>query len=319
MESLKNLMPFQQEKFEPIKNVDSSFKEVLGIDEFKEQLEEVVSFLKHPEEYQKAGATIPAGILLVGEPGTGKTLMARALAGEAGCSFFHTSGSNFDEMIVGVGAKRVKSLFKAARKHAPSIIFIDEIDSLIGKRSPWDSSWNRDCINTLLSEMDGFKKNQNVIVVGATNFEESLDPAATRSGRFDKKIRVSLPNLKGRKEILDFFSSKSKVSGSVDLQEQARRTIGFTGAALKNFVNTALIHAVKQGRASALKEDFDFSFDRIQMGIQRKLKREDKKEEIRATAIHEIGHALIALLTPGAMPVYKVTILPSGAALGHVN
>jgi len=303
-------------EIKPIKNVSTRFSDVLGIDEFKEEFLEVVDFLKNSYTYKKMGADIPRGILLVGEPGTGKTLMAKALAGESNCSFFYMSGSEFDEVYVGVGAKRVRELFAQARKHSPSIIFIDEIDSLAGKRSAFDSGFSRDTVNQLLSEMDGFKRSDNIIVVAATNIEDSLDPAVKRSGRFDKIIRVPLPNQKGRQQILEHFANKAKM-GNIDFESQAKRTIGFSGAALKNFINTALIHAVNQKRLQAEQEDFDYSFDRIKMGIRSRSILSTEADK-RATAIHEIGHTLTALLTSGAMPVYKVTILPSGQSLGHV-
>ena len=200
----------------PQKNVNVKFSDVLGIDEFKHEFEEIVDFLKHPEKYENAGARIPKGILLVGNPGCGKTLMAKALAGESKCAFFYKSGAEFEEVYVGVGARRMRDLFKAAKKHAPSIIFIDEIDSIAGRRGATSMSESRQCINQLLAEMDGFRKNDSVIVVAATNLEQSLDPAVKRSGRFDKIVRVPLPDIKGREQILDHFSKKIQISG-VDL------------------------------------------------------------------------------------------------------
>lgn len=190
----------------PVKDTSVRFKDVIGIDEFKSEFEEIVDFLKNPEKYKRAGANIPKGILLVGSPGCGKTLMAKALAGESNCSFFYKSGAEFEEVYVGVGARRMRQLFKAAKKHAPSIIFIDEIDSLAGRRSAASIAENRQCINQLLSELDGFKKNESVIVIGATNLEQSLDPAIKRSGRFDKIVRIPLPDVKGREQILQHFS-----------------------------------------------------------------------------------------------------------------
>lgn len=302
---------------DPIKDINVKFKDVLGIDEFKHEFEEIVDFLKHPEKYKLAGANIPKGILLVGSPGCGKTLMAKALAGESQCSFFYKSGAEFEEVYVGVGARRMRDLFKAAKKHAPSIIFIDEIDSLAGKRGVNEMSENRQCINQMLAEMDGFRKNDSVIVIGATNLEQSLDPAIKRSGRFDKVVRIPLPDIKGREKILNHFSKKIKLQG-VDLKIQARRSIGFTGADLKNFINTAILHAVKENRDHAVPSDFDFAYDRIKMGVRRAGLLADEHEK-RVTAIHEIGHALVCKLTQGAMPLYKVTILPAGQSLGHVS
>lgn len=290
---------------------------MLGIDEFKYEFEEIVDFLKNPEKYKNAGANIPKGILLVGSPGCGKTLMAKALAGESKCSFFYKSGAEFEEVYVGVGARRMRDLFKAAKKHAPSIIFIDEIDSLAGKRGMTEASENRQCINQMLAEMDGFRKNDSVIVIGATNLEQSLDPAVKRSGRFDKIVRIPLPDIKGREQILGHFSEKIRMV-DVNLRMQARRTIGFTGADLKNFINTAILNGVKNGRDHANTKDFDFAYDRIKMGIRRAGLLADEHEK-RVTAIHEIGHALVCKLTEGATPLYKVTILPSGQSLGHVS
>lgn len=302
---------------QPVKDVDVKFSDVIGIDEFKYEFEEIVDFLKNPEKYKNAGANIPKGILLVGSPGCGKTLMAKALAGESNCSFFYKSGAEFEEVYVGVGARRIRDLFKAAKKHAPSIIFIDEIDSLAGQRGMYETSENRQCINQMLAEMDGFRKNDSVIVIGATNLEQSLDPAVKRSGRFDKIVRIPLPDIRGREQILGHFSEKIQMV-DVNLRMQARRTIGFTGADLKNFINTAILNGVRNGRDHANGEDFDFAYDRIKMGVRRAGLLADDYEK-RATAIHEVGHALVCELTEGAMPLYKVTILPSGQSLGHVS
>ena len=302
---------------QPIKNVDVRFSDVIGIDEFRHEFEEIVDFLKSPEKYKNAGARIPKGVLLVGAPGCGKTLMAKALAGESSCSFFYKSASEFEEVYVGVGASRMRGLFTAAKKHAPSIIFIDELDSLAGKREAFSRSNNRQCINQMLAEMDGFRKNDSVIVIGATNLEQSLDPAIKRSGRFDKVVRIPHPDRKGRESILSYYGQKIKMKG-VDLHLQAKRTIGFTGADLKNFLNIAILRAVKLDREYAINDDFDFAYDRIKMGIRRAGLLADLEEK-RATAIHEVGHALVCEKTAGAMPLYKVTILPSGHSLGHVS
>lgn len=247
--------------------------------------------MKNPKKYENVGARIPKGILLVGNPGSGKTLMAKALAGESNCAFFYKSGAEFEEVYVGVGARRIRDLFKAAKKHAPSIIFIDEIDSIAGRRSANEMSESRDAINQLLSEMDGFRKTESVIVVAATNLEKSLDPAVRRSGRFDKVVHVPLPDIKGRENILTHFVKKIKTDG-VDLNVQARRTIGFSGADLKNFINTAILHGVRMDRDHANNQDFDYAYDRIKMGVRRSGLLADEDEK-RATAIHEIGHAII--------------------------
>jgi ATP-dependent metalloprotease len=243
--------------------------------------------------------------------------MAKALAGESNCAFFYKSGAEFEEVYVGVGARRIRDVFKAAKKHAPSIIFIDEIDSIAGRRSANGMNESRETINQLLAEMDGFRKNDSVIVVAATNLEQSLDPAVKRSGRFDKVVHVPLPDIKGRENILTHFAKKIQIH-DVDLNVQARRTIGFSGADLKNFINTAILHGVRMDRDHANIEDFDFAYDRIKMGIRRAGLLADEEEK-RATAIHEIGHAMICALTEGALPLYKVTIMPSGQSLGHVN
>lgn len=274
--------------------------------------------MKNPKKYENAGARIPKGILLVGNPGSGKTLMAKALAGESNCAFFYKSGAEFEEIYVGVGARRIRDLFKAAKKHAPSIIFIDEIDSIAGRRNANSMNESRETINQLLAEMDGFRKNDSVIVVAATNLEQSLDPAVKRSGRFDKVVHVPLPDIKGREKILTHFAKKIRIEDDVDLKIQARRTIGFSGADLKNFINTAILHGVRMDRGHANLEDFDFAYDRIKMGIRRAGLLADYDEK-RATAIHEIGHAMICVMTEGALPLYKITIMPSGQSLGHVS
>ena len=301
----------------PETNVNTKFNEVLGIDEFKDELLDIVDFLKNPRKYELAGAKIPKGVLLSGPPGTGKTQMARALAGEAKCSFFYKSASEFDEVFVGMGALRIRKLFEAARKHAPSIIFIDELDSIAGRRHPFEPPEKRETLNQILSEMDGFKQNEKIILVGATNLGDSLDPAILRAGRFDKTIHVPYPDQKGRTDIQNYYLSKIK-SKNIDPQKQSKRLIGFTGADIKNFVNLAILRAVKQDKTVAGPEEFDFAYDRILMGIRRpKLLAEE--DDRRAIAYHEVGHALTALLTPGADKLYKVTILPSGQSLGHTS
>jgi len=296
-------------------NIKTRFNDVLGIDEFKDELIELTDYLKNPKKYTEAGAKIPKGILLVGPPGTGKTLLARALAGEAQCTFFYKAGSEFDELFVGMGARRVRELFKKARQKAPSIIFIDEIDSVAGTRKSADPSYTRDTINQILAEMDGFKQTDNVIILGATNFPEAIDPAVKRPGRFDKIINVPLPDVKGREDIFTYYLKKIKIETDVKPSTLARQTIGFSGADIQNMVNIAILNAVKNNRKTANAEDFEYSMDRITMGIGRKKMFVSDKDKL-VTAYHEGGHALTALLTEGATPLHKVTILPRGQALG---
>jgi len=299
-------------------NIKTRFSDVLGIDEFKEELIELVDYLKNPKKYTDAGAKIPKGILLVGPPGTGKTLLARALAGEAGCTFFYKAGSEFDELFVGMGARRVRELFKKARQKAPAIIFIDEIDSVAGTRRAMDASHSRDTINQILAEMDGFKQTDNVVVIGATNFPEAIDPAVKRPGRFDKIIHVPLPDVKGREEIFRYYLNKIKVDSKVDPKFLARQTSGMSGADIQNMVNLAILNAIKNNRTKAEPNDFEFANDRIRMGIGRKNMLVSDKEKL-MTAYHEGGHALVSLLTEGAVPLHKVTILPRGPALGFTS
>ena len=301
----------------PEKNIEQRFSDVLGIDEFKDELLDQVDFLKNPRKYELAGAKIPKGIQLSGPPGTGKTLMARALAGEAGCNFFYKSGSEFDEIFVGMGAMRIRKQFSAARQHGPSIIFLDEIDSVAGRRHPFEPPEKRETLNQILAEMDGFKQSDKVIVVAATNLEDSLDPAIIRAGRFDKTIKIPLPDQKGRTDIQNFYLKRIKTQ-PIDPNVLAKRTIGFSGADLKNFVNLAILNAIKNGKKDASRENFDFAFDRIMMGIRRP-KLLANEEDRKAIAIHEVGHALGAILTEGAQKLYKVTILPSGQSLGHTS
>lgn len=274
-----------------------------------------MDYLKNPKKYTNVGADIPKGILLAGPPGTGKTLMARALAGEAGCKFFYKSGSEFDEIFVGVGSKRVRELFKKARQNSPAIIFIDEIDAMTASRNPMFSSVSRNTINQLLTEMDGFKPSDNVIVIGATNMANSIDKAVLRPGRFDKIIDVSLPDIKGREKIIDYYLKKIKHDDDVSQETLAKATTGFSGADIKNFVNIAILNAIKEGRKLANHSDFEFALDRVTMGIGRKSMHVSEEEKL-MTAYHEGGHTLVNLLTPGTLPLHKVTILPRGPALG---
>ena len=296
-------------------NTQVFFKDVRGITEFKSELEEIVDFLKHPEKYAAAGAQIPRGVLLNGPPGSGKTLMAKAMASEAGVNFIYKSGAEFEEVYFGVGAQRVRKLFKKARQYAPCIIFIDEIDAMAVNRSRMGSS-QLGCLNQLLTEMDGFVPSDNVIVLAATNQLDVLDKALTRPGRFDKIIHVGYPDKDGRKDILDYYLQKIKWDQkTVDLDVISRATTGFSGSQIKNLVNVAALNAVKQNRTKAVHEDFEFAIDRISMGTGKKNMHVTEKDKL-LTAYHEGGHTLANLLTRGTMSLHKVTILPRGGALG---
>lgn len=298
-------------------NTEVFFKDVRGISEFKDELEEIVDFLKHPEKYAAAGAQIPRGVLLNGPPGSGKTLMAKAMASEAGVNFIYKSGSEFEEIYFGVGAQRVRKLFKRARQYAPCIIFIDEIDAMAVNRSQMGTS-QLGCLNQLLTEMDGFVASDNVIVLAATNQLDVLDKALTRPGRFDKIIHVGYPDKDGRKDILDYYLQKIKWDeANVDLDVISRATTGFSGSQIKNLVNVAALNAVKQQRSKAVHEDFEFAIDRISMGTGKKNMHVTEKDKL-LTAYHEGGHTLANLLTKGTLPLHKVTILPRGSALGYV-
>lgn len=299
----------------PETNLNERFKDVVGIDEFRAELEEIVDYLKNPKKYTSVGATFPKGILLSGPPGTGKTLIARAIAGEANCSFYYKSGSQFDQMFRGSGKDNVKKLFSAAKSTSPAIIFVDEIDSLASNRAKRGSRSNT--INQLLTELDGFQKNDSVIFIAATNLEDALDPAIMRSGRIDKVIRIPLPDIGGREKILNYYIEKIK-SQKVDMKTMAKRTIGFSGADLKNYVNTAILHAVREDKKEADITDFDYAYDRIHMGVRRKnpLLNKDKRTE---TAVRHIGQSIASYYTEGSKKFYKVTILPSGNTLGHIS
>jgi cell division protease FtsH len=294
------------------------FADVAGYEGAKAEIAEVVDFLKQPERYRRAGATPPRGILMVGPPGTGKTLIARAVAGEADVPFFSVTGSSFVEMFVGVGAARVRDLFGEARKRAPCIVFIDEVDA-IGQRRGGSAVVSNDereqTLNQLLAEMDGFDPAEGIVVLAATNRPEVLDPALLRPGRFDRQITIPLPNLKERAAILAVHCRGKKLAPDVDLNAVARGTPGFSGADLANLVNEAAIFAVRAGREIITAADFDAARDRIILG-----RREDSNvllpEEKRSVAVHEAGHAIVAVLSPHADPVAKVTILPAGQALG---
>lgn len=300
--------------------ISTKFSDVAGIDEVKEELVEVVDFLKNPEKFKKTGARAPKGVLLLGEPGTGKTLLAKAVAGEAEASFFNMSGSEFMEMYVGVGASRVRDLFKKARENAPSIIFIDEIDAIGGKRSMDKSrgeSEREQTLNQLLVEMDGFNTDTQIIVIAATNREDILDNALLRAGRFDRKIIVNAPDLKGRIEILKIHSRNKKLSNDVSLEAIAKITPGFVGADLENLMNEAAIFASRKNLEVITMAEIDEAVDKIGMGLGQKNKIIKPKEKL-LLAYHEAGHALVSELNEYADPVHKVTIIPRGGAGGFM-
>jgi cell division protease FtsH len=295
-----------------------TFKDVAGVEEAKEELQEIIEFLREPQKYQKLGGRIPKGVLLIGAPGTGKTLLARAIAGEANVPFFSISGSDFVEMFVGVGASRVRDLFEQGKKNAPCIIFIDEIDA-VGRHRGAGLGGGHDereqTLNQLLVEMDGFESNEGVILVAATNRPDVLDPALLRPGRFDRRVVVSRPDVKGREQILKVHTKKTPLSEDVDLSVVARGTPGFAGADLANLVNEAALIAARQNRKVVTQYDFELAKDKVMMGVERKslIISDDEKKN---TAYHEAGHALVAALTPEADPLHKVTIIPRGMALG---
>ncbi len=295
-----------------------TFNDIAGIEEAQEELGEIIDFLKDPKKFTKLGGRIPKGVLLVGPPGTGKTLLAKAIAGEAGVPFFSISGSDFVEMFVGVGASRVRDLFVQAKKHAPCIIFIDEIDA-VGRHRGAGLGGGHDereqTLNQLLVEMDGFETSQGVIVVAATNRPDVLDSALLRPGRFDRQVVVPVPDVKGREEILRVHVRKIKLNPEVDLKILARGTPGFSGADLENLVNEAALLAARENKNQVDMEDFEKAKDKVLMGTERKsmiLSEEEKK----ITAYHEAGHTLVAKLLPGTDPIHKVTIIPRGRALG---
>ncbi|KAI7841845.1 hypothetical protein COHA_004374 [Chlorella ohadii] len=294
------------------------FNDVKGCDEAIAELQEIVEYLKHPDKFTRLGGKLPKGVLLTGPPGTGKTLLARAVAGEAGVPFFYKAGSEFDEMFVGVGSRRVRSLFAAAKRKAPCIIFIDEIDAMGGKRTNWESSGgSRKTLNQLLTDMDGFEENSGIVVMAATNLPELLDTALTRPGRFDRQVAVTLPDVRGRQEILDLYLAGKPVAPDVDTELLARRTPGFSGAELANLVNESALLAARHDSDSITTQLLDEARDKILMGTPRVITQSE--EARRLTAYHEGGHALVALYTPGAKPIHKATIVPRGHALGMVS
>ena len=308
--SRARLLSMQQKKV--------TFKDVAGVEEAKEELREIIEFLREAQKFQKLGGRIPKGVLLVGPPGTGKTLLARAVAGEANVPFFSISGSDFVEMFVGVGASRVRDLFEQGKKNAPCIIFIDEIDA-VGRHRGAGLGGGHDereqTLNQLLVEMDGFESNEGVILMAATNRPDVLDPALLRPGRFDRRVVVSRPDVRGREEILRVHTRKIPLAEDVDLSVLARGTPGFSGADLANMVNEAALAAARQNRKAVLQYDFELAKDKVLMGVERKsLLLTD--EEKRNTAYHEAGHALVAAKMPHSDPLHKVTIIPRGMALG---
>ncbi len=297
---------------------DVKFEDVKGVEEAKAELEEIVEYLKNPEKFTRLGGKLPRGLLLTGPPGTGKTLLAKAIAGEAGVPFFFSSGSQFEEVYVGLGAKRVRELFEAAKKKSPAIIFIDEIDAVGGTRKLKDQSALKMTLNELLVQMDGFDENNGVIVIGATNFAEALDEALLRPGRFDKHVTVPLPDVGGRKAILEMYAKKTKISKDVDLNIIARGTVGFSGADLYNLMNQAALKASTDGLNSITMSILEYAKDKIMMGAERRTA-VITPETAKITAFHEAGHALVAVLSDGASPIHKATIMPRGSALGMVT
>jgi cell division protease FtsH len=308
--SRARLMSSQQKKV--------TFKDVAGVEEAKEELTEIIEFLKEPQKFQKLGGRIPKGVLLMGPPGTGKTLLARAIAGEANVPFFSISGSDFVEMFVGVGASRVRDLFEQGKKNAPCIIFIDEIDA-VGRHRGAGLGGGHDereqTLNQLLVEMDGFESNDGVILIAASNRPDVLDPALLRPGRFDRQVVVPLPDIRGREGILKVHTRKIPIADDVDVSVVARGTPGFSGAALANLVNEAALNAARYNRKLVVMSDFEGAKDKVLMGKERKSMVITESEK-KVTAYHESGHALVALLTPGSDPLHKVTIIPRGMALG---
>jgi cell division protease FtsH len=304
-------------KFEMQPDTGVAFNDVAGVDEAKRDFEEIVEFLKNPQRFAQIGATIPKGALLIGPPGTGKTLLAKAIAGEAGVPFFSISGSEFVEMFVGVGASRVRDMFKQAKENAPCIIFVDEIDAVGRSRGTGMGGVNDEreqTLNQLLTEMDGFEGNSGIIVVAATNRADVLDPALQRPGRFDRTIQVEAPDLKGRKDILKVHCNNKKLADDLDLETLAKRTPGFTGADLENLMNEAAILTGRRNKTAVSLAEIDDSIDRIIAGMEGTPLNDNKAKSL--IAYHEVGHAVCASLTPGHDPVQKVTLVPRGQAQG---
>lgn len=295
----------------------ATFADVHGVEEAKSELAEVVDFLRNPQKYTKFGARMPKGVLLVGPPGTGKTLLAKAVAGEAAVPFLYASGSDFDEMFVGVGASRIREMFASAKEQAPAIVFIDEIDAVGSARNPRDPQHARMTLNQLLTEMDGFSEARGIVVIAATNAPEVLDPALLRPGRFDRVVHVSLPDIQGRTSILQHYLRRTPLAKEVDVAALARATPGFSGADLARLVNQAKIKASAQNRRDLGMAQFEAVRDEMLMGSERRTLM--SLEERRLTSYHEGGHALVALLTRDSVPVHKATIVARGNALGMVS
>jgi ATP-dependent metalloprotease len=296
-----------------------TFDDVQGIDEAKAELQEVVKFLKNPSQFKRLGAKLPTGMLLIGPPGTGKTLLAKAIAGEAEVPFFFASGSEFDEMFVGIGAARVRKLFEQARHNKPCVVFIDELDAVGGARiASAIHPYSRMTLNQLLVELDGYKELEGVVVIGATNFPESLDKALIRPGRFDTHVHIPMPDAKARYHILKLHSKKIKLAQDVDLERVARGTTGFSGADLANLINQSALKASGDGKNHVTLSDIEFAKDKIIMGPEKKSAVIDEETK-RTVAYHEGGHAIVALYTQDAIPIHKATIMPRGPALGMVS
>ncbi|MBT5969112.1 MAG: ATP-dependent metallopeptidase FtsH/Yme1/Tma family protein [Nitrospina sp.] len=295
-----------------------TFKDVAGVDEAKEELREIIEFLREPQKFNKLGGKIPKGVLLIGPPGTGKTLLAKAIAGEASVPFFSISGSDFVEMFVGVGASRVRDLFEQGKKNSPCIVFIDEIDA-VGRHRGSGMGGGHDereqTLNQLLVEMDGFENNEGVILIAATNRPDVLDPALLRPGRFDRQVTVDRPDVKGREGVLKVHTATVPLTENVDLKTIARGTPGFTGADLANLVNEAALLAARDDKKCVSNDDFESAKDKVLMGVERRSMVISEKEK-KTTAYHEAGHALVAFKLPGTDPLHKVTIIPRGRALG---
>lgn len=294
---------------------DTRFSDVRGAEEAREELEVIVKFLKDPSKFAGLGAKIPRGVLLVGPPGTGKTLLARAVAGEAGCKFYSASGSEFEEVFVGRGARRVRDLFEEARKNAPSIVFIDEVDAVGAKRDRFNGGSQRQTLNQMLASMDGFEKSDNVVVVAATNDPDSLDSALVRPGRFDTKVQVPLPSRDGRRDILEYYIGKVKAAADVDAQLLSAATPGMSGAQIEAMINEAAILASKRGAEEVDLEDIEEARDKVWMGPALRSRKQTERTK-RITAYHEAGHTLTALLVKHESPLHKVTIVPRGNAGG---
>ena len=312
-------LPGTKNEFEVAKDVETCFDDVAGIEQELNEVKEIVDFLKTPEKFIEAGAVVPTGCLLSGPPGTGKTLMARAIAGEAGVPFIATSASQFIELFVGLGASRVRSLFKLARENAPCIVFIDELDAIAKSRSPSPIGNNNDereqTLNQILTEMDGFKNNSGIIVIGATNRPDVIDPAILRPGRFDRKIEVGLPDCKGREKILKVYSKNKKFSNDVNFENLAKLTIGFSGAELQNLMNEAAIYAARNKRTIIQKSDIDNSYEKVTIGLPKSHRLDENTRKM--VAYHEAGHAIIGIHC--REKVGKVTILPRGSAGGFTQ